>query len=355
MSTGHTGMGQAMSLNRLGDGHAGTSHTMGMHAMRAGHTGMHHNMGMNAMGAGHACLGQTMSMNAMGGGHGNMGQGIHVNSMGVGPAGMGNATGMCASEMNVMSGPLAAMQSVASHISGGVGVGMGRAAVSSSDMAVGATAMPSAPATTAPAAPERRRMYSGVVKMLDLERSCGFIETPEMDFLTGQDVYVHKEVLEKARASVGDIVCFPVHWSAKGQPKASAPLLRLGVENGYALVGVFQAASNRNSSATVDMVVGESSRPGLIECHDVRAVLEMDVYVNPVIASKLKPGARVGFNAYLNKDYVPSVLSATEVDDAFDLIPGDLSMSRIAAGYDGPKKAPGRGGRGNVRPTGERY
>ncbi len=41
-----------------------------------------------------------------------------------------------------------------------------------------------------------------------------------------------KDLLERGKASVGDSLSFPLHWSPKGQPQASAPLIRVLEANG---------------------------------------------------------------------------------------------------------------------------
>ena len=39
--------------------------------------------------------------------------------------------------------------------------------------------------------------------------------------------FVWKDLLERGKASVGDALAFPLHWSPKGQPQASSPLIRV--------------------------------------------------------------------------------------------------------------------------------
>merc|ERR1719221_2083109 len=48
------------------------------------------------------------------------------------------------------------------------------------------------------------KLYSGVVKSFSTERNSGFIACAEITDLTGQDVYVFKDVLQRGYAGVGD-------------------------------------------------------------------------------------------------------------------------------------------------------
>merc|ERR1719222_1171445 len=85
-------------------------------------------------------------------------------------------------------------------------------------------------------------VYSGTVKSYNVEKKHGYIVCEAIQAQCGQDVYAFEEVLSRGNAGPGDLVAFFVHWSAKGQPQASSPLLRLGCDEGvdWALKGTFK-------------------------------------------------------------------------------------------------------------------
>lgn len=175
---------------------------------------------------------------------------------------------------------------------------------------------------------QERRIYSGIVKNFDLELSDGYISCPEMDFLCGHDVYITRDVLAQGQAGVGDICCFPVCLPASGQPQALHPLLRLASPSGFALVGVYHEGVGVSTMERPDRGYG------LIQCPEVAAIFGREVYVNPALASRLRSGSRCGFNAYLNKDYIPSAMTVEMVDATFQPVPGDLSQSRALPGCE---------------------
>ena len=99
-----------------------------------------------------------------------------------------------------------------------------------------------------------RKVYTGILKHFDAQRKCGYIHSPDAEVTNGvcsqsqepqqivlssafmcflhqadigkQDIYAFKDVLERGKACVGDTLAFPLHWSPKGQPQASSPLIR---------------------------------------------------------------------------------------------------------------------------------
>ena len=70
-------------------------------------------------------------------------------------------------------------------------------------------------------------LYHGTVKAFYAEKKHGFIFCAAIREVTGRDVYVFEDVLMRGGAGPGDTVAFFVHWSARGQPQASTPLLRI--------------------------------------------------------------------------------------------------------------------------------
>lgn len=51
--------------------------------------------------------------------------------------------------------------------------------------------------------------------------------TPKNTHQKSLGFFVLKDLLERGNASVGDALAFPLHWSPKGQPQASSPLIRV--------------------------------------------------------------------------------------------------------------------------------
>lgn len=159
------------------------------------------------------------------------------------------------------------------------------------------------------------RFYVGTVRLFNPEKKNGFIDCPDLRHQSGQDVYVFQDVLERGLAGPGDRVAFFVHWSSKGQPQASHPLLRLktgeGSEEAYALKGSFKPAP-----------AGEF---GFIECVETKDYFGRDVYVNKDVAAGLTDGQTVSFNAYLNRDGMPNAEDAVVCDEDWQPRATDLS------------------------------
>eukprot|EP00933_Yihiella_yeosuensis_P046161 TRINITY_DN41644_c0_g1_i1.p1 TRINITY_DN41644_c0_g1~~TRINITY_DN41644_c0_g1_i1.p1 ORF type:complete len:441 (-),score=82.39 TRINITY_DN41644_c0_g1_i1:110-1255(-) len=182
-----------------------------------------------------------------------------------------------------------------------------------------------------------KRVYAGVLKHFDFARKCGYIFCPEAEQEIGKtDIYAFREVLERGRASVGDTLAFPLHWSAKGQPQASSPLIRLASVNGFAHAGTFQF---------LDPSLG-GKQGGLIECKEMRIVFGRGVYVSPSLAIGLVPGSTVAFNCYMSSipasfakppmdgPNVPIASSVKLVGVDFESPPHGLNETRTADGFE---------------------
>merc|ERR1719335_1723647 len=90
------------------------------------------------------------------------------------------------------------------------------------------------------------QVYSGQLTSYSVEKTSGFINCQAVSFMSGSEVYAFKDVLERAYAGPGDTVAFFLHWSARGQPQASSPLLRMsGGDTAYALKGYYKATQNQ--------------------------------------------------------------------------------------------------------------
>ncbi|CAE7356439.1 unnamed protein product [Symbiodinium pilosum] len=186
-----------------------------------------------------------------------------------------------------------------------------------------------------------RKVYTGILKHFDAQRKCGYIHSPDAEVTNGadigkQDIYAFKDVLERGKACVGDTLAFPLHWSPKGQPQASSPLIRISARKSYAHTGNFRLSP-------ADM---SGRQAGMIECAEVNQVFGRTVYVGPSLAATLTPGTFVAFNCYLmslpaafaraplDGTNVPVCSHAIMVETNF-ISPGpELNETKTAEGFD---------------------
>mmetsp|Transcript_2376 Transcript_2376/g.4317 ORF Transcript_2376/g.4317 Transcript_2376/m.4317 type:complete len:516 (-) Transcript_2376:67-1614(-) len=183
-------------------------------------------------------------------------------------------------------------------------------------------------------------VYSGVVRSFNPEKKNGFIDCTALFQQGSSGVYVFQDVLERGTpgpSGPGDRVAFFCHWSAKGQPQASSPLIRLKVgleDGGFALKGIFKA--------------GKPGEFGFIDCADTKEFFGRDVYVNKDLAATLNPGYPVSFSAYLNRDGMPNAEEAVICDEYWEPIPADLTqLQEVDTGKGkgkGEEKGGGKGG-----------
>jgi len=166
-------------------------------------------------------------------------------------------------------------------------------------------------------------VFSGTVKSFNVEKKHGYIVCETIGGTCGQDVYAFEDVLKRGFAGPGDTVAFFVHWSAKGQPQASSPLLRIAaaVEGTWALKGTFKPPKDTGSAF------------GFIECTETKEFFGRDIYVNKDLAPTVTPGETVRFNAYLNRDGMPNAVTMEACDPAWEPEPSDLSASVHLEGF----------------------
>ncbi|CAK9096391.1 unnamed protein product [Durusdinium trenchii] len=177
------------------------------------------------------------------------------------------------------------------------------------------------------------KLYCGILKHFDAQRKCGYIYSPDAEADVGKmEIYAFKDVLERGQAAVGDALAFPLHWSPKGQPQASSPLIRIAAKKSYAHTGRLK--------------LQEDSKAGFIECAEVTQVLGREVYVSPSMAQTLTSGCKVAFNCYLtsmpaafaraplDKANVPVCSELLPVDDAFTPPGPELHETCTAEGFE---------------------
>ncbi|CAJ1354240.1 unnamed protein product [Effrenium voratum] len=180
------------------------------------------------------------------------------------------------------------------------------------------------------------KIYSGVLKHFDAQRKCGYIFSPDAEVDVGKtDIYAFKDVLERGRAAVGDTLAFPLHWSPKGQPQASSPLIRIAAKKSFAHTGTFK------------LVPADAKQAGFIECPEVTQVFGRSVYVCPSMAATLSPGSLVAFNCHLasvpaafavppleSPGPMPVCSRAQQVDSSFQVPGPQLHETQSAEGFD---------------------
>eukprot|EP00929_Paragymnodinium_shiwhaense_P081545 TRINITY_DN426_c0_g1_i1.p1 TRINITY_DN426_c0_g1~~TRINITY_DN426_c0_g1_i1.p1 ORF type:complete len:381 (+),score=144.36 TRINITY_DN426_c0_g1_i1:95-1237(+) len=174
------------------------------------------------------------------------------------------------------------------------------------------------------------KVYYGKLRHYNAEKSSGFIYCEDVFGEHGQEVYAFKNVLEEAQAGVGDELAFFLHWSAKNQPQASAPLLRLSsqTENNLVLKGTFKKGQKDY---------------GFIECQETMDYFGRDVYVGATLAQSLTSGSTVAFNVMLNRDGMPNACLVCPCDATYMPVAGDLSVTSEMEGF-AKGKGKGKGG-----------
>jgi len=171
-------------------------------------------------------------------------------------------------------------------------------------------------------------VYVGEVKSFSPEKKHGYIVSERVAVEASQDVYAYQDVLQKGNAGPGDTVAFYLHWSAKGQPQASNPILRLASgDGGYALKGMVKQSD-----------AGDSVQ---IHCVEVRDMLQCDVSLPAELASMLTVGQIVCFNCHVGHDGIPVAQGVEICDPEWEPLPVDLTVGRVVE-----TRVPSCGGKG---------
>jgi len=180
-------------------------------------------------------------------------------------------------------------------------------------------------------------VYHGTVKQYNPEKKHGYIVCDAIQEECGQDTYVFHEVLERAQAGPGDYVVFFIHWSPKGQPQASNPMVRISAADGlYALKGTYKLGK--------DPAAGF----GFLDNPATKEFFGRDIYVHKDLAATMVPGQTYSFNAYLNRDAMPNALDAEVCDPEWEPVASDLTEPRRVEvdSAKGGKGGKGKGGKG---------
>eukprot|EP00929_Paragymnodinium_shiwhaense_P105835 TRINITY_DN708_c0_g1_i6.p1 TRINITY_DN708_c0_g1~~TRINITY_DN708_c0_g1_i6.p1 ORF type:complete len:295 (-),score=107.14 TRINITY_DN708_c0_g1_i6:151-1035(-) len=173
------------------------------------------------------------------------------------------------------------------------------------------------------------KVYNGKLQYFDVERNSGFIYCQDVMNEAGQQVYAFRKVLEKCQCEVGDDVAFFLHWSEKGQPQASSPMLRLSssVDNNLCFKGTFKKGKQDY---------------GFIQCQETEDYFGRDVYVGAQLAATIENGQLVAFNVMLNREGLPNASLICPCDETYAAVPGDLSETKEMDGK-GKKGFKGKG------------
>jgi cold shock CspA family protein len=171
----------------------------------------------------------------------------------------------------------------------------------------------------------------GKVKSFNKEKKHGYIVVENLHRDYGMDVYAFEDVLQKAKAGPGDgVACF-IHWSAKGQPQASMPMMRYSAREGvFALKGTYKPGK-------------EGQKHGFLENVEAKEFFGRDVYVRAELAEELQPGQVVAFNCFINKEGMPNVDALEPCEEDWEPEAGDLGESAVAEEVVPKGKAKGKG------------
>lgn len=169
------------------------------------------------------------------------------------------------------------------------------------------------------------KLYHGRIRQFNHARNRGYIMSAQAMLESGQEVYVWQDTLLQANAGVGDYVLFFLHWSVRGQPQASPPMLKLsGGSRTMSHKGLFSLAKD------------ESKGFGFINCPEIKEYFGRDVFVNKDLAAGLLSGTTVCFNCFLNKDGFPTAEAVIPCDPDWAPIPPDLSLSQEVVDVEDP-------------------
>merc|ERR1719343_1362359 len=187
------------------------------------------------------------------------------------------------------------------------------------------------------------KLYFGTVRSWDSEKKSGFIACDEIFSLTGGEVYAHQSCLERGGCVPGDAVVFFVNWKGDN-PQALSPIMRVAAEcteteKKYALRGWFKGIAN------------EEKGFGFIECPDIKALLDSDIYAAKDVTDEVRPGW-VSFNIRLtiNKDgysWRPMAVQMEACDKEWRPTPSVLGESREVT-----VPGAGKGGKGGGKKGG---
>jgi len=165
----------------------------------------------------------------------------------------------------------------------------------------------------------------GQIKSFQPEKKHGYIVCESIYNQCGQDVYIFQDVMAQSMAGPGDTVAFFIHWSGRGQPQASNPVVRLAAADGaYALKGTFKP--------------GKEGTFGFVSSEEMKELSGRDVYVRAELAAQgFEFGQTVKFNVYLNPQGQPNVDSIEACDPSWVPEASDLSVPRYADVKGGAK------------------
>ncbi|CAJ1397156.1 unnamed protein product [Effrenium voratum] len=151
------------------------------------------------------------------------------------------------------------------------------------------------------------KVFSGVVRSIDLERHSALIDCPAVARQSGKAVVAGLPLLRDTLAGPGDTVAFFIDW-VKGT-QASAPMLRLSSQDGMALMGKFRTGT-----------VGY----GFVACEEVKDFFGRDPYVKPDLADTFTTGQTVCFNVTINAQGVPTVSEMAECQPDWQPMPSEI-------------------------------
>lgn len=159
-----------------------------------------------------------------------------------------------------------------------------------------------------------RKDYWGYIKSFNDLQGRGWIHCDEILQITGGDIYVHKSVIEKSMAGVGDTVQFKLHISPKGIPQAQGPVSILQKGKGIGKGGGKDAFGAPGPAAFAGSEYygfiksfNETNGYGFVACPESFHMYGRDVFLPFEKAAGFCVGAEVCFTIYCNPKGEPCI------------------------------------------------
>jgi len=139
--------------------------------------------------------------------------------------------------------------------------------------------------------------YMGCIKHVDVTKGHSMVECPD----TGheKDVFVHKGSVDPSLLQIGDHVAFPLHWSARGDPQASAPF--------WKLVGVYKETDVHFGEWFGRLKDPLPNGSSFVEGDELKVQYGREAYIHQSVIDQcaLFPGELIAFRVHVNQQGFP--------------------------------------------------
>lgn len=179
------------------------------------------------------------------------------------------------------------------------------------------------------------REYTGIVVKYFLHKDFGYISCEDIKATTGRDVYVHKNVLLKSRATKGSEVKFTIHLNSHGMPQAQGPMTVLGFNPPAQYSGNIKSFSATNGY-------------GFVASEQIFNEFGRDAFLKLEKAQGYAVGQDVFFNVFTNEKGGPEVSELWPAFGAGGLEPikGDKGAGKADRGAGKADKGAGKADKG---------